>query len=398
LKKNDKNFSSDVLANSQRVVLKVGSSLLCQPDGTVQREHLSRYAKDITEMREQGKDVILVSSGAIALGRAVLGIQPPLRLDEKQAAAATGQTPLTTAWQSVLSSASLRVAQILLTLEDTENRKRYLNARATIETLLSLGVIPLVNENDTIATTEIRYGDNDRLAAHTAQMMGADLLILLSDIDGLYTANPNEKPTAKHLPYIPAITKEIENYAAGPNAIMGVGSGGMITKLSAARIATNAGSHVIIANGRTNDHSPLKTILYGTQKSTLFPPAVKALTARQQWIAGRQKPVGEIYIDTGATKAVLNGSSLLPAGITNINGQFQRGDLVSVHAPDNRPIALGLAAYESQEVDSIKGVQSKDIEAILGYHRRPSVIHTDDLVITDRQAKNSQNLFEENKP
>ncbi len=385
--------ADQLLLNAKRVVLKFGSALVCAPDGTADINRLKGFTADIAAMMARGTEVIIVTSGAIALGRSVLGLSRALRLDEKQAAAAAGQTPLTMAWQNAFSdhlgdtscssnghsTNPLSVAQILLTLDDTEDRKRYLNARTTIETLLSLGVIPLVNENDTIATTEIRYGDNDRLAAHTAQMLGADLLILLSDIDGLYTGNPNAQVDAQHIPVIKAITGEIEAYAQGPNEQAGVGSGGMVTKVAAARIATDCGCPVMIADGNLPD--PVASIISGKAKTSLFLPSVKARTARQQWIAGRQKPTGTLQIDNGAKTALMEGASLLPAGVLTVTGSFQLGALVSVLDTKNQTIALGLVAYNSHEIKAIKGKKTEEIEAILGYRRRPSVIHRNDLII-----------------
>lgn len=376
--------ADNLLQSASRIVIKFGSSLVATRDGLANSDMLASYAQDIAALRARGAEVIVVTSGAIALGRSILNLTPPMRLDEKQAAAAAGQTPLTMAWQmafdSVVATAGKSAAaQILLTLEDTEDRKRYLNAKATIETLLSLGAVPLVNENDTIATSEIRYGDNDRLAAHTAQMLGADLLVLLSDIDGLYKGNPTALATAEHIPLIHSITSEIEGYAQGPNEEKGVGSGGMTTKIAAARIATDAGSSVLIANGLHKN--PLRKLLNSEVNSTLFVSSVKARTAKQDWIAGRQKQMGTVNIDAGAVRALATGSSLLCAGIIKVSGDFHRGDLVLISGPDDVPIASGLAAYDSDEIDSIKGVKSEEIESILGYRRRPSFIHRDDMVL-----------------
>ena len=382
--------ASEVLERAEKIVLKFGSSLVCRPDGDVRKAQLLAFAQDIADLRAQGKQVIIVTSGAVALGRGQLDLDATnssLRLDEKQAAAAAGQIPLVQAWQSALAPHDHSVAQILLTMEDTENRKRYLNARTTLETLLGFGIIPLVNENDTMATEEIRYGDNDRLAAHTAQMIGADLLVLLSDIDGLYNGNPTANPNAKHIPLVPQINEEISTYAQGRNEETGMGSGGMITKISAAQIATNAGASVIVADGQadnpdTNSHNPpLKAIRKGVSKSTLFLPVVKALTARQQWISGRQKPTGKVIIDNGAARALADGASLLPAGIKELSGSFQLGDLISVESQQGQIIGLGLASYNSEEIEAIKGLHSEETEAVLGYRRRPAFIHRDDLVL-----------------
>ena len=387
--------AAEALSGAKRIVIKVGSALICSDEGTADTARLDDLAGEMARLHGKGLDIILVTSGSIALGKTLLGLKPPLRLDEKQAAAASGQMPLMAAWQDALRQHGLGVAQILLTLEDTEDRKRYLNARATIETLLGLGVIPIVNENDTTATAEIRYGDNDRLGAHTAQMSSADLLVLLSDIDGLYSANPQMDKTAKHIPVVEQITSQIEASASGPNQQAGVGSGGMATKLAAARIATRAGTGVIIANG--HEREPLTRISNQQARSTYFPPTVKAIDARRSWIAGRQKPAGTIMIDKGAASALVKGSSLLPAGVTQVIGTFSRGDVITVSSrgasgagasgAGESEIAIGLAAYSSEEVDAIRGAKSDAIESILGYRRRPSIIHRDDLVLLGAPSK-----------
>ncbi len=335
-------------------------------------------AGDVAGLRKSGREVVVVTSGAIALGRRRLRLEGPLRLDEKQAASAAGQTALVEAWQRAFVGHDIAVAQILLTLDDTEDRRRYLNARATFETLLELGALPLVNENDTIATAEIRYGDNDRLAAHTAQIAGADLLIILSDIDGVYDADPRRFAGAKRLALIDRITPEIEAAAGGSNAGAGVGSGGMASKIAAARIAGSAGATTIIAPG-TDDH-PLRRLREGGP-ATLILASTTPLNARRQWIGGRLKPEGEICIDAGAAMALTGGASLLPAGVVSLTGAFQRGDAVRVAGPGGAILGQGLSAYSATDLQKIAGMRSDDIEKVLGYRRRPAVIEKDDLVL-----------------
>lgn len=365
------------LANARRLVVKVGSAILCGADG-VRENWLATLADDIADLRRDGREVVVVTSGAIALGRRRLKLQGPLRLDEKQAASAAGQAALVEAWQAAFAPHAIPVAQILLTLDDTENRRRYLNARATFATLLELGALPLVNENDTIATAEIRYGDNDRLAAHAAQIAGAELLIILSDVDGVYDADPRRFAGAKRLPLIDRITPEIVAAAGGANAAAGVGSGGMASKIAAAEIAGAAGAATIIAAGM-DDH-PLDRIA-GEGAATLILAPTSPAKARRQWIGARLKPLGEIRIDAGAAKALTGGASLLPAGVVSIAGEFQRGDAVLVVAPDGAAIAQGLSAYGASELRAIAGKRSDEIEKILGYRRRPAVIEKDDLAL-----------------
>ncbi len=365
------------LANARRLVVKVGSAILCGADG-VRETWLATLADDIADLRRDGREVVVVTSGAIALGRRRLKLQGPLRLDEKQAASAAGQAALVEAWQAAFAPHAIPVAQILLTLDDTENRRRYLNARATFATLLELGALPLVNENDTIATAEIRYGDNDRLAAHAAQIAGAELLIILSDVDGVYDADPRRFAGAKRLPLIDRITPEIVAAAGGANAAAGVGSGGMASKIAAAEIAGAAGAATIIAAGM-DDH-PLDRIA-GEGAATLILAPTSPAKARRQWIGARLKPLGEIRIDAGAAKALTGGASLLPAGVVSIAGEFQRGDAVLVVAPDGAAIAQGLSAYGASELRAIAGKRSDEIEKILGYRRRPAVIEKDDLAL-----------------
>ncbi len=329
-------------------------------------------------LRGRGQEVIIVSSGAIALGRRQLGLAPgKLRLEESQAAAAVGQIRLAHAWKEVLEPHDCAVAQILLTLGDTEERRRYLNARSTLETLLKLGAVPVINENDTVATAEIRYGDNDRLAARVAQMAGADCLVLLSDVDGLYTADPTRDPAARHLPEVTRITAEIEAMAGG--SASDVGSGGMTTKLLAGKIAVAAGCHMCIAIGR--EQRPLRRIEAGA-RCTWFVAQASPKTVRKQWIAGLLKPAGTLHVDAGAARALRGGKSLLPAGVTRIEGRFERGDAVTVRDADGVEIARGLSAYSSDDARRAAGRRSQELEAILGYRGRDEIIHRDDLVLT----------------
>lgn len=365
------------LARARRLVLKVGTAILCGPDG-VRAEWLSALADDIAMLRGEGRDIVVVTSGAIALGRKRLKLGRSLRLDEKQAASAAGQAALVEAWQAALARHGVAVAQILLTLDDTENRRRYLNARATFSTLLELGALPLVNENDTIATAEIRYGDNDRLAAHAAQIAGAELLVILSDVDGVYDADPRRNASAQRLPLIERITPEIVAAAGAANVAAGVGSGGMASKIAAAEIAGASGAATIIAPGM--EDRPLRRVLEGGPSTLILAPT-SADKARRQWIGGRLKPQGEIMIDDGATKAILGGASLLPAGVRGVSGGFQRGDAVLVVAPDGAAIAQGLSAYGASELRLIAGKRSEEIEKTLGYRRRPAVIEKDDLAL-----------------
>ncbi|MFN3959455.1 MAG: glutamate 5-kinase [Parvularculaceae bacterium] len=364
------------LAGARRLVVKVGSAILI--GAGVRSAWLDALAGDIAALREEGREIVVVTSGAIALGRRRLKLDGALRLDEKQAASAAGQAALVEAWQRAFAPHDIAVAQILLTLDDTENRRRYLNARATFSTLLDLGALPLVNENDTIATAEIRYGDNDRLAAHAAQIAGADLLVILSDIDGVYDADPRRVASARRLPVIERITPEIVAAAGGANAAAGVGSGGMASKIAAAEIAGAAGAATIIAPG-AEDH-PLRRLAEGGP-ATLILSGTSPDKARRQWIGGRLKPQGEIRIDAGAATAILGGASLLPAGVSSLSGEFQRGDAVLIVAPDGAAIAQGLSAYGAAELRLIAGKRSDEIERILGYRRRPAVIEKDDLAL-----------------
>lgn len=369
------------LEGARRLVVKVGSSLLVGSDGQVREAWLDGLARDVAELQAGGRQIVIVTSGAVGLGRKRLKLpQRSLRLEEKQAAAAAGQILLARAWQESLARVGLEAAQILVTLDDTEARRRYLNARATFETLLRLGVIPVVNENDTVATSEIRFGDNDRLSARVAVMTSADTLILLSDVDGLYTADPRRDPNARHLPLVEAITPEIEAMAGGSGSL--VGTGGMVSKLVAAKMAAAAGCAVILAKGLVD--RPLSA-LGGDARSTLFAAPTSPRRARKEWIAGSLGVMGTLSIDEGAVAALARGSSLLPAGITLVEGSFERGDAVLVQARDGTPVAKGLSAYDAADAKAIAGRQTEEIEAILGYRGRDEMIHRDDLVLLDRR-------------
>ena len=372
------NTTRKPLRNHRRIVIKIGSALLVDRGTGLKGGWLDAICSDIAELKAHGIDVLVVSSGAIALGRTVLGLPPgALKLEESQAAAAVGQIALARAWSESLSRDGIIAGQILLTLGDTEERRRYLNARATINQLLRIGAIPIINENDTVATSEIRYGDNDRLAARVATMAGADLLVLLSDIDGLYTAPPHVDPEARFLDIVPAITPDIEAMAGG--AASELSRGGMRTKIDAGKIATSAGCAMIIASGKTQH--PLRALEQGA-RSSWFSPSGTPVTARKTWIAGQLQPAGEVVVDAGAGKALGAGKSLLPAGLVSVSGNFHRGDTVAIIGPDGREIARGLAGYDADEARQIVGRKSGEIEAILGYAGRAAMIHRDDLVIT----------------
>ncbi|MFT9360042.1 glutamate 5-kinase [Acetobacter okinawensis] len=366
------------LLRAKRLVVKIGSALVVDPQKAAPRqEWLASVAADIAVLRRQGVAVSVVSSGAIALARHTLGLTGgPLRLAEKQAAAAVGQISLAQAWSHALSAHGLTAAQLLLTPEDTEDRKRYLNARATLNTLLELGCVPVINENDTIATAEIRFGDNDRLAARVAQMTDADQLVLLSDIDGLYTADPRTNPDAQHLPVIEHLTPEIE--AMGGEPPPGYSSGGMRTKLLAANIATRSGCAMAIAIGKPLH--PLQALMDGARCSWFLPHS-NGHTGRKQWIAGSLNPTGEIRVDDGAAEALRKGGSLLPAGVLHVQGNFTQGDLVEVVDASGRILAHGLAAYDADDARRIAGHQSSETARILGWQGRDELIHRDDLVM-----------------
>ena len=362
----------------RRVVLKVGSALVVdRTKGEPKEAWLASLATDIAALHGRGADVLLVSSGAIALGRTVLGLSPgALKLEESQAAAAVGQIALARIWSEVLARHGITAGQILVTLADTEERRRYLNARATTEKLLELRAVPVVNENDTTATSEIRYGDNDRLAARVATMIGADLLVLFSDVDGLYTAPPATDPGAEHIAVVDRITPAIEAMAGG--AASELSRGGMRTKIEAGKIATAGGTHMLIADGRPEN--PLRRIAEGA-RSTLFLTPSNPATARKTWIAGALEPRGALVIDAGAAAALLNGASLLPVGVRHIEGAFGRGDAVLIRDGAGEVLGRGLVAYDAGEAVRIIGRSSREIEAILGYAGRVAMVHRDDLVL-----------------
>jgi len=366
------------LAGARRIVVKIGSSLLVDPStGRLDDLWFASLVDDVAGMRSRGQDVLVVSSGAIALGRRYLGLKDgPLRLEQSQAAAAAGQIRLAHAWQEALGRHDIPVAQVLLTLGDTEQRRRYLNARGTLETLLGLGAVPVINENDTVATEEIRYGDNDRLAARVAQMMSADCLVLLSDVDGLYTADPTRFPEAERIAEVTEVTPDVE-ILAGESAT-DVGSGGMVTKIAAAKIALRGGCHMVIANGR-NPH-PLQAVEAGAP-STWFVAGETPASVRKQWIAGTLKPRGELVVDEGAAAALAAGKSLLPAGVIEVRGEFERGDAVIVRDRTGAELAHGLVAYPVGEARRIMGRKSSEIAPILGYGGRDELIHRNDLAM-----------------
>ncbi|HEX5213703.1 MAG TPA: glutamate 5-kinase [Pseudolabrys sp.] len=365
------------LKDFRHIVVKVGSSLLVDAEaGALNHEWLAGLAADIAALHGQGKDVIVVSSGAIALGRAVLKLAAgALKLEEAQAAAAVGQIALARAWSEALGLHAVTTGQVLVTLQDTEERRRYLNARSTIAKLIEWRSVPVINENDTVATSEIRYGDNDRLAARVATMMSADLLVLLSDIDGLYDKPPSQAG-AKRVPVVPRISPEIEAMAGVSESE--TARGGMLTKIEAGKIATTAGTHMIIASGHVAH--PLKAIADGAACTWFLTPA-NPVTARKKWIAGSLEPRGALVIDAGAVRALRSGKSLLPAGVIKIEGGFERGDAVLVRGPDGAEVGRGLVAFDAADADKIKGRSSADIPLILGFTGRAEMIHRDDLVL-----------------
>ncbi|MBY6089884.1 glutamate 5-kinase [Pseudooceanicola sp. 502str34] len=366
------------LSAARRVVIKIGSALLVdRTTGKLRADWLTGLAEDVAMLKARGADVILVSSGSIALGRGVLNLGlGALALEQSQAAAAVGQVGLAAAYERVLTPHGIKIAQVLVTLEDSENRRRYLNSRATLETLLGFGVVPIVNENDTIATDEIRYGDNDRLAAQVAVTVGADQLILLSDVDGFYSANPQQDPTAHRYEVIEEITPEIEAMAG--DAGSGLSKGGMKTKLMAAKTATNAGCAMAITEGSVR--RPLQALEQGAN-ATWFTAQEDPQAARKRWIAA-MSPKGAVHLDAGAVRAMGRGKSLLPAGVTLVTGQFGRGDPVALLAPDGAMLGLGLTRYTIEEARALAGHRSDEIEALLGYPGRAALVHRDDMVLT----------------
>lgn len=370
-------MSMDRLACARRIVIKTGSALIARR-GAPRAEWIAALAGDIAALRADGKQVLLVSSGAIALGAAALPGGKAKRLEEKQAAAAFGQPRLMAALGEAFRPHDIALAQSLLTLDDTEHRRRWLNARATLETLLTAGGLPVINENDTVATDEIRYGDNDRLAARVAQMVSADLLILLSDVDGLYTADPQTDPAARHIAELSEITAAHESMAGGANRAAGVGSGGMATKLAAAKIAHAAGCATVITEGRAD--APLSALAEGA-RATWIIPSLTPDRARAAWLASHLKPEGALSIDAGAARALAGGASLLPVGVTGVTGRFERGAAVDITGPDGTRIGRGVTAYSAADIARIAGRQSEEVADLLGFRGRPAVVHRNDMVL-----------------
>lgn len=366
------------LREYRRITVKIGSALLVDRATGLKRDWLASLADDIAVLAAGGAEILVVSSGAIALGRTILGLgKRALKLEESQAAAAVGQIALAGAWSDALGKGDLKSGQILLTLGDTEERRRYLNARATISTLLKMKAVPVINENDTVATSEIRYGDNDRLAARVATMMGADLLVLLSDIDGLYTAPPARDSNAKFIPVVDRITPDIEAMAGA--AASELSRGGMRTKLDAGKIANAAGTAMIITSGIRL--SPLMAIERG-ERATFFRPSSNPVKGYKTWIAGQLEPAGRLTVDAGAIGALKSGKSLLPAGVKLVSGNFARGDTVAILSPEGREIARGLVAYDAADAVRIAGLKTAEIETVLGYEARSAMVHRDDLVVS----------------
>jgi glutamate 5-kinase len=366
------------IARARRIVVKVGSALLVGPDGAAHRAWLEDVAGDLARLRRRGQQVLIVSSGAVALGRRRLGLgRRALSLPEKQAAAAAGQSALMRAWEEALQPLDVVCAQVLLTRDDTEVRRRWLNARATVETLLSLGVTPVINENDTVVTEEIRVGDNDRLSARVAQLVGAEALVLLSDVDGLHTADPRRDPQARLIARVPRITPEIEAMAGGANAAAGVGTGGMATKLEAARIAQAAGCATVITLGARP--GPLAALEAGAP-CTIVEPATTPAAAYKAWIAGSLAPAGSLVVDAGAAAAVRRGKSLLAAGVRGVEGRFEKGDAVVIRDEAGREVARGLVRYGAEHAARICGLRSAAIASALGYTSGP-LVHADDLAL-----------------
>ena len=369
---------NNLIQKSNRIVIKIGSALLIDKNkGALKNKWLESLALDICDLIKLKKEVVVVSSGSIALGKKQLELNSNLTLDEKQAAAATGQISLAHAWKEVMQEHGLNVAQILLAPDDTETRRKHLNARATLIKLLELDVIPVINENDTVSTEEIKFGDNDRLAARVAQMCSADLLILLSDINGLYSSDPNKNKNSTLIGEITEISREIESMA-GP-AHSKISSGGMITKIEAAKISMNAGCHMIICDGRLNN--PLLKLQDSHTVFSWFKAKDNPLNLRKQWISGALQVKGKITIDDGATKAIKKGYSILPAGILSTEGDYEKGDLIKIVDQSKTFIGTGLTHFNNSEVELIKGSKSENIETILGYRGKDEVVHRDDLVL-----------------
>ena len=370
--------SLESFADAKRVVVKIGSSLFVDNDtGKLDTAWLEGLAADVAALQQAGKEIVIVSSGAVALGRRELGMDvQKARLEDNQAAAAAGQILLAHAYKELLGQHDIKVAQVLLTLDDSESRRRYLNAVRTLTTLIRARVIPVINENDTVATAELRYGDNDRLAGRVAQMVSADCLVILSDVDGLFDADPQLNPDAEHIPVVETIDERLFELAGGPGSRHG--SGGMRTKLQAARIAVAAGCRMVITNGHVD--RPISALRSGA-RATWFISTASPQTARKQWIAGSLRPSGRIAVDAGAAKALAEGRSLLPAGVTAVEGEFEKGDSVRVVDAGGEEIARGLVSYSKSEAAAIAGKRSEQISGILGYRGRNEIIHRDDLVL-----------------
>ena len=373
-----KSFMRKFFSDYKRIIIKVGSSLLInKKTRTIREDWLLALSEDIANLRKIEKEILIVSSGAIALGRDTLvSKQKTLNLEENQAAASIGQIELAYSWKDALRKQNIKCAQVLLSPDDTETRRRHLNARATLATLIKSQVVPVINENDTVTTSEIKFGDNDRLAARVAQMSSSDLLILLSDIDGLYDQNPHYSNKAKHIPFVDEVNDDIINMAGSSH--YEYASGGMITKVEAAKISSLSGCALIICNGEGKN--PILELSKGV-KYTLFKPNETPLTARKKWIAAGLKILGKLIIDNGASKALMSGSSLLPAGVLKVEGNFEKGDLIEIYTLDRKKIASGLSSYNSQEIKIIAGNKTRDIESLLGYVGRDELIHRDDLVL-----------------
>ncbi|HWV20087.1 MAG TPA: glutamate 5-kinase [Devosia sp.] len=379
-------MSANALAPYRRITIKIGSALLVDKAGKLRKAWLDDLAEDIAALKAEGRDIVVVSSGAIALGRGLLGLSAvSLTLEQSQAAASAGQIALSQAWAEALARHNIVTGQILITPNITEERRYYLNARTTVTTLLGLGAIPIFNENDSVATAEIRYGDNDRLSARVATMIEADCLVLLSDIDGLYTAPPAKDPNARHIPVVESITPAIEAMAGG--AASHLSRGGMTTKVEAGKIATLAGTAMVIAKG-TENH-PLRMLTEGG-RHTLFHPARSRAQARKRWIMGTLTVAGTIQVDAGATSALKQGRSLLPIGVTKVNGEFERGDTVAVLDPDGREIARGLSGFDSGDARLIIGKRSDVVIELLGAGSRSAMIHRDNMVLTTAMEEMNQ--------
>jgi len=379
-------MSANALAPYKRLTIKIGSALLVDIKGRLRAAWLSDLAADIAALKAEGREVVIVSSGAIALGRGLLGLSAvALTLEQSQAAASAGQIALSQAWAEALGRHQIVTGQILITPNITEERRYYLNARTTIATLLGLSAIPIINENDSVATAEIRYGDNDRLSARVATMIEADCLVLLSDVDGLYTAPPAKDPRAEHLPVVKAITSAIEAMAGG--AASHLSRGGMTTKVEAGKIATQAGTAMIIAKG-TESH-PLKTLTEGG-RHTLFHPAQSRAQARKRWIMGTLAVSGTLQVDAGAARALLTGKSLLPIGVTRVTGEFERGDAIAVTNPDGVEIARGLAGFDSEDARLVIGKRSDAVIELLGSGNRGAMVHRDNMVLVGAKEDSNE--------